>query len=120
MTYNAKNYRKQGGEEWVIGGRVVFLPGSKLMFGDQELKITRGQHETVTASDEVDTGLSVVISAVANLDADPTADALFATASIGDQDGSPDAGSILINTWQGDASAASTFGKAVNWIAIGY
>ena len=50
--------------------------------------------------------------------------AMHATASIGDQAGSPAAGSILIKTWKstdGDATliAATTFSMKVNWIAFG-
>jgi len=47
------------------------------------------------------------------------------TAQIGDQAGTPAAGSIIIKSWQNTGgtdptpAAASTFGKKVNWIAIG-
>ena len=46
-------------------------------------------------------------------------------AQIGDQAGAPAAGSIIIKTWQNTGgadptpAAATTFGKKVNWIAIG-
>ncbi len=47
------------------------------------------------------------------------------TASIGNQSNAPAAGSVYIKTWQPTAAndvtpiAATTFGKKVNWIAIG-
>lgn len=91
-------------------------------------KIARGQATTVAASDTVVTGLATVVSAVASLDSDPVVGASFASASIGDQAGTPAAGSILINTWKPttagaagnpDVIAATTFTKKVNWIAIG-
>lgn len=87
-------------------------------------KIARGQHTTVAASDTVVTGLATVVAAVACLDSDPGDDPLLVSCSIGDQAGTPAAGSILINTWKTNGtdptpSAAGTFSKKVNWIAIG-
>jgi hypothetical protein len=89
------------------------------------LKLARGQQNTVTAVDTVATGLTTVVAAVASLDSDPGDDPMLATASIGDQAGAPVAGSILVKTWKNTGGtdptplAASTFGKKVNWIAIG-
>lgn len=85
-------------------------------------KIARGQFTTASASDTVVTGLATVVAAVAVLDDAPTTDPEIAQASIGDQAGSPAAGSILIKTWKtlgGTPAAATTFSKKVNWIAIG-
>jgi hypothetical protein len=88
-------------------------------------KLARGQHTTVAAVDTVVTGLATVVAVVAVLDSDPTLDPLFVTASIGDQAGAPAAGSVYIKSWQATAAgdvtpiAATTFGKKVNWIAIG-
>lgn len=87
-------------------------------------KLARGQHTTVAASDTVVTGLTTVVAAVACLDSDPGDDPLLVSCSIGDQAGTPAAGSILIKTWKTDGadptpSAAGTFSKKVNWIAIG-
>lgn len=87
-------------------------------------KVARGQHTTVAASDTVVTGLTTVVSVVASFDDDPVDGAQHASASIGDQAGTPAAGSVLIKTWKStdaDASlvAATTFAKKVNWIAIG-
>ena len=87
-------------------------------------KVARGQHTTVAASDTVVTGLATVVAVVASLDSDPGDDPLLVSASIGDQAGAPAAGSVLIKTWKTNGtdptpSAASTFSKKVNWIALG-
>jgi predicted RecA/RadA family phage recombinase len=85
-----------------------------------------GQATTVTASDTIVTGLAKVISVVASLDDAPVIGCDRAQASIGDQAGAPASGSILLKTFKptasGDATpiAASTFGKKVNWVAVGY
>jgi len=88
-------------------------------------KVARGQHTTLDADDTVVTGLATVVSAVASLDDDPVAGAQAVSATIGDQAGSPAAGSIQIKTWKATAAGdtalipATTFTKLVNWIAIG-
>lgn len=87
--------------------------------------VARGQHTTVDADDTVVTGLATVVAVVASLDDDPVAGCQWVTAGIGDQDGAPAAGSVFIKTWKATASddtaptAATTFGKKVNWIAVG-
>jgi hypothetical protein len=88
-------------------------------------KIARGQHTTASATDTIVTGLATVVSAVANLEDAPVIGCDRAQANIGDQAGAPAAGSILIKTFKptapGDSTpiAATTFGKKVNWTAIG-
>lgn len=88
-------------------------------------KIARGQLTTVTATDTVVTGLTTVVSVVASLDSDPVDDPFMVTATIGDQAGTPAAGSVIIKTWKNTGgtdptpAAAGTFGKLVNWIAVG-
>jgi hypothetical protein len=85
-------------------------------------KIARGQATTSTASDTVVTGLTTVVAAFAQLDAGPVVGAEEATASIGDQAGTPAAGSILIQTWKtlgGTPATATTTSLKVNWVAIG-
>lgn len=92
---------------------------------DAGYKIARGQATTATASDTVVTGLATVVAVVANLESAPVIGCDRGTGAIGDQAGTPAAGSILIQTWKptasGDATpiAATTFSKKVNWIAIG-
>lgn len=87
-------------------------------------RIVSGQHTTVAAADTVVTGLNTVVSVVAVLDDDPVDGVMHVSATIGDQAGTPAAGSVIIKGWKstdGDATliAATTFGKKVNWIATG-
>lgn len=87
-------------------------------------KIARGQHTTVTASDDLTTGLATVVSVVASFEDDPVDGAMHVTAALGNQAGAPAAGHVLIKTWKStdaDATliAATTFTKKVNWIAVG-
>lgn len=87
-------------------------------------KVARGMATTVTASDTVVTGLATCVAVVATLNDDPVDGCQFVTANIGDQAGSPAAGSFYLKTWKatdGDATlvAATTFTKKVAWIAIG-
>ena len=88
-------------------------------------KLARIMHETVTASDDVDTGLATVVAAVACLEDAPGLDPLFVQAVVGDQAGAPDAGHVLVKSWQATAAndctpiAATTFAKKVSVIAIG-
>lgn len=88
-------------------------------------KLARGQHTTVAAVDTVATGLATVVAAIAVLDDDPTDDPFMVSCSIGDQAGSPAAGSILIKSWKNTGGtdptplAAGTFTKKVNWVALG-
>jgi len=91
-----------------------------------DMKVAAGQATIATASDTVVTGLNTVIAVVAQLDGDPIDTLMHVTASIGDQAGTPAAGSILLKTWKstdGDATLiASTtpWTPTVNWVAIGY
>ncbi len=89
------------------------------------LRIVGGLHTTIDADDTVVTGLTTVLGAVANLASDPVAGAQWVTAAIGDQAGSPAAGSIQIKSWKATAAgdtaptAGTTFSKLVGWIAFG-
>jgi len=100
----------------------IFAPNSK----GGELKIASGQVTTVAASDTIMTGLRAVRYAMAGHEVAPILNCHRAQAVIGDQAGTPAAGSILIKTWKRTASgdstpiAASTFGKKVNFVAFGY
>lgn len=103
------------------GGIIEVLP----IPSSHGLRTVAGQHTTVAASDTIVTGLAVVVAVVAQLDDDPVDGAMHVTSSIGDQAGTPAAGSILIKSWKstdGDATliAGTTFGKKVNYIAVGY
>ena len=89
------------------------------------LKVARGQQTTVTAADTVVTGLNTVLTAVAVEESDPVLTVSQVTCQVGNQAGAPVAGSIVIKTWEPTSNAnptpiaATTFGKLVNWIAIG-
>ena len=106
-SQNVKVGIEQGAARMFVksGGVLDIEPGGVLSQGGVPLKIARGQLTTVTAADTAATGLSTVVSVVASLESDPTDNPFMVTAQIGDQAGAP--------------AAASTFGKKVNWIAIG-
>ncbi len=107
------------------GGVLDIEAGGVLSQNGVPLKIARGQLTTVMAADTVATGLSTVATVIASLESDPTDNPFMVTAQIGDQAGVPAAGSIIIKSWQNTTgtdptpAAATTFGKKVNWIAIG-
>lgn len=89
-------------------------------------KIARGEHTQVAASDTVVTGLTTVVAVVVS-PRTPTVKQLLFGASIGDQAGTPAAGSILITSYKPTAvdnvtpAAATDFTDniKVNWVAIG-
>ena len=97
----------------------------KTTAGTAAMKIARGVHTTVAAADTVVTGLTTVVAVVACLQSDPVDDPMLVTATIGDQAGTPAAGSVIIKTWKNTGgtdptpAAATTFSKVVNWIAVG-
>jgi hypothetical protein len=124
---NVKVGIEQGGNRLFVrnGGVLDIEAGGVLSQGGVPLKVARGQLTTVTAADTVVTGLAAVASVVVSLESDPADNPFMASAQIGDQAGAPAAGSIIIKTWQNTTgtdptpAAATTFGKKVNWIAIG-
>ncbi len=146
-TYNAKNQEQQGGAVWSIGGTLDIdsaVAGGKLTIDGTDVtaatkagtaapvagvaagyKIARGQLTTVTAADTVVTGLATVIAVVASMESDPGDDPFMCSAQVGDQAGTPAAGSVIIKTWKNTGGtdptplAATTFSKKVNWIAVG-
>jgi hypothetical protein len=90
-------------------------------------KIARGVHTQVAASDTVVTGLATVVAVIVGFGGAPTVNQLFCAGSIGDQAGTPAAGSILIITYKPTAVndvtpiAATDFSDNVKvaWVAIG-
>jgi len=141
-TYQPKIYKNTNGDKLVVasGGVIDIESGGAFKIAGTAVttalatapaavaagyKIARGQATTVTASDTVVTGLATVVAVMASLDSDPVDDPFMASASIGDQAGSPAAGSVYIKTWKNTGgtdptpAAATTFSKKVNWIAIG-
>lgn len=89
-------------------------------------RIITGQHTTVAAVDTIALDLRKVLYAVAQLEDAPVIGADRALAFVGDQAGTPAAGSIQIKTFKPTSTtdttpaAATTFSKKVNYIAIGY
>lgn len=89
------------------------------------LRFVAGAHATVAAADTVPTGLSKVLGVVASYETDPADPNSYVSAQVGDQDGAPAAGSVIIKTWKTTGSdptpvAADAFGKVVNYLAWGY
>lgn len=88
-------------------------------------RIATGQVTPTTGTDTIVTGLALVTAAFATLDSDPTLTHMFSTATIGDQAGSPAAGSIIVKHWKPTGAAdvtplaATTPWGKVNWLAIG-
>lgn len=88
-------------------------------------RFVAAQMTTATAADTVVTGLTTVIACGAILDDNPGDDPMLVSATIGDQAGSPAAGSIIVKTWKNTGGtdptplAATTFAKKVNWWAYG-
>lgn len=87
-------------------------------------KIARGV-SAITGSGTVATGLTTVVAVVATMDNDASlTNGNSVTASIGDQAGSPAAGSVIIKVWKPTADTdatpvASGAEVSVNWIAVG-
>jgi hypothetical protein len=128
--YQPKTYRKQGGDEFVVanGGKITFESGGGLadiFAAAGQKRMAWGQATTVAAVDTIVTGLGALVMVVACLDSDPGDDPEWVSASIGDQAGTPAAGSFLLKSWKNTGgtdptpAAATTFGKKCNWIAVG-
>jgi hypothetical protein len=88
-------------------------------------KIARGTITPDAATKTIVTGLTTVVAAVASLKGDPTAAMNLVSVTVGDQDGAPAAGSIILKSWMPTAeantvpTAATANWVAVDWIAIG-
>lgn len=88
-------------------------------------KVARGIVAVTNAASgiaTVVTGLATVVACGATMADDPTITCESVTASIGDQAGSPAAGSIYVKGWKtfgGTPAAMTTTSVSVNWFAIG-
>lgn len=97
-----------------------------LGLGEGGLKFIAGQATTATASDTIVTGLTRLAGVVVQFDDNPGDDPNYVSGSIGDQAGTPAAGSFLLKSWKNTSGsdptplAAATFSKKVNYIAFGY
>jgi hypothetical protein len=87
-------------------------------------KIARGV-DSITGSGTVATGLTTVVSVVVSPQSDPDGTNLHScSGTIGDQSGTPAAGSVIVKCWKITAAGngaliAATAAKSVNWIAVG-
>lgn len=88
-------------------------------------KVARGVVTPTATPQDVVTGLTTVVAVAVSLRDAPTLTHMFASGSIGDQAGSPAAGSFTLVTKKPTGAAdvtpidATTPWVAVNWIAIG-
>ncbi len=137
---------KQGGSavEVASGGSVDFLAGALVEFAGTDKRaalaaaveaptagvaagyaIARGVFTPSDGSEDVVTGLTTVVAAVANLIDTPTLTHMWSDATIGNQSGAPAAGSIrVVNrkpTTSGNVAPidATTPWVDVAWIALG-
>lgn len=88
-------------------------------------KVARGVATTASASDTVASGLTTVVAVLCSFQDAPVIGSLWVACDIGNQSDTPVAGSFLLKTYKPTATndatptAATTFSKAVAWIAIG-
>ena len=88
-------------------------------------KVARGTVTPTSGSHTVVTGLTAVVAAVASLKGAPSLTHMFTASDVGDQAGTPAAGSILVKSYKptgvADVTpiAATTPWSAVDWICIG-
>lgn len=148
---NTANYSEHGGARDVIGGALDVVSGGELDIesgaalkidgADKTaaladavakpvastatgIKIARGV-AAVTGTATVVTGLATVVAVIATAADDPDGTALAeVSATIGDQAGTPAAGSIILKCWKitaadNGALIAADAEKDVNWIAVG-
>ncbi len=102
-----------------LGG--VNMPATPVAGVAASYKIARGVHLQIAQSDTVVTGLTTVVSVVICYKSTPTAKQQYALASIGDQAGTPAAGSFLLQTFKSTLAVADDFtdNLSFNWIAVG-
>lgn len=87
-------------------------------------KVARGV-ASITGSGTVVTGLATVVAIVATMQADASlSNGIEVTATIGDQAGTPAAGSVILKVWKPTANndvtpIASAAAVSVNWVAVG-
>lgn len=112
---------------YVPAPSIAMLLGAGVGAVGSGYKVARGIHRQVAAADTVVTGLATVVAAVVSFDDAPTVKQLFCRATIGDQAGTPAAGSIIISTFKPTAvndvtpAPATDFTDTIDlaWVAIG-
>ena len=115
-----------GGDKLIVesGGELDIKSGATLKMHGTEMKIARGVAADVTATEEITSGLSTVVSVVACLANDPAVgEAMWVTVEIPTQTAA-DAGKFTAKTWKPTANdnatpTAGTGEHDVAWIAIG-
>lgn len=143
-TYNTKIQLRDGGDTMAVasGGVLDVESGGALKIAGTDktaaiaglpattnyavgvasgYKIARGVHQQAAAVDTIVTGLTTVVGVVVSPIGAVTAKQAIVSATIGDQAGTPDAGSILIKTWKSTYDAATDFTDALSfaWVAVG-
>lgn len=137
-TYNTKVQLRNGGDTMAVasGGVLDIESGGALKIAGTDVtaalatsvagvalgyKIARGVHQQAAAVDTVVTGLATVVGVVVSPIQAVTAKQAFVSATVGDQAGTPAAGSILIKTWKSTYDAATDFTDALSfaWVAVG-
>jgi len=109
----------------VTSVRVEFF-SRQFPFHSPGLRFDFGEATTATNSDTMATRLTKVLSVVANLEDAPAIGVNAVTGNIGDQNGSPAAGSFYLKSWKPTSNAdptpvaGTTFSKKALWIAVGY
>ena len=149
MAFSGENVLirlKQGGKRLEIAAlaEIDFLASSLLKFAGVDkraelaaavltpvngqaagYKLARGVATPTGGSDTIATGLATVVSVVLALEDEPTLTHMFSQGDIGDQAGSPAAGSFILTSSKPTTStdvtpiAATTPFSPVNWVAIG-
>jgi len=84
-------------------------------------KVVGGVHTQVAQSDTIATGLATVVAVVVTFQSAPTAKQQYALATIGDQAGTPAAGSFLLKTLKSTLAVSDDFTDNIvfNWFAFG-
>lgn len=103
-------------------GRIAASRGFVENAQREDLKVEYGTHTNVAAEDTVETSLAQVLGGVATPKSDPAATASVALCSVdvGDQAGTPAAGSFLLKSWEADATPATSFGEDINYLVWGF
>lgn len=92
------------------------------------LMLVTGLHTQVAAADTIVTGLATVAACGASFNSDPTVKQQWVSATIGDQAGTPAAGSIIVKSWKATNNTNDTTPTAatdlsenlkMGWWAIG-
>lgn len=124
MSYNTKNYRKQGGDEWVIGGKQTIKAGGEVDF--ETGSALKFEGEAIEAK-QINAALALVGAmvggyAAAEHDDDTNEDAIKVMAANGEGDGNRAiliivkctetlAGTTLPTFQIGDGTASNAFAK---------